>query len=180
MLSFLAGLPRQAFELSAYTLNALTGNIYLRFLGLRSAAERALAAGQAEEAEHLSQELLRLAEQFTGDWNYGNAVHQGHIVLGLVALGRGDEAQAAERLLLAGQTPGSPQLNSFGPNMSLAKAFLEEGGSREVVIEYLALCGRFWGSGTSAIDELSRARLEGWKRAVLEGEVPDFGANLYY
>lgn len=180
MMWLLGRLPRQAFELSAYTLNALTGNVYLRFLGLRTAAERALESDQEAEAEHLSAELLRLAEQFRDDWNYGNAVHHAHLLLGRIALRREQVDRAAEHLLLAGQTPGSPQLGSFGPNMSLAQEYLAAGAEPEVVLNYLDLCGRFWGTGSSSLDAMSQAKLVAWKKTVADGGIPDFGANLYY
>jgi hypothetical protein len=49
------------------------------------------------------------------------------MVLGQVALRRGDAKKAASFLLAAGKTWGSPQLNSFGPNMPLANDLLAAG-----------------------------------------------------
>ena len=71
------------------------------------------------------------------------AEDDGHMVLGRVALKRGDVETAKRELLLAGATPGSPQLDSFGPNMSLAKDLLEK-KQADTVIEYFALCVKFW------------------------------------
>jgi len=74
-------------------------------------------------------------------------------------------------LRLAGLTPGSPQLNSFGPNMSLAKQLLEA-GERDTVVEYLDFCRKFW--------QMDFGKLDYWTAQVRAGEVPDFGANLTY
>ena len=70
---------------------------------------------------------------------------------------------------MAGRTPGSPQLNSFGPNMLLAKELLEK-GEREKVLVYFALCAKFWQSGS--------VQLKLWSTQVKLGSDPDFGANL--
>jgi hypothetical protein len=156
----------------AYTLGRLTGARYATFLGLRDAAERALRRGKLEKTQRLAQELLDLAPRFSRDWNYGNAVHHGHRLLGEVALRRGDVVRVREELLAAGRTPGSPQLNSFGPNMSLAKALLAR-GEREIVLEYFALCGAFWKYDI-------QGSLPAWTAAVRERRMPDFRGNLRY
>ena len=39
--------------------------------------------------------------------------------------------------------PGSPQLNSFGPIMSLAEELLEQ-GEPDTVLEFFAECRKFW------------------------------------
>jgi hypothetical protein len=72
-------------------------------------------------------------------------------------------------LLKAGATPGSPQLNSFGPNMALAKELLDK-GEREAVLEYFTLCSKFW----------DRDELKEWMALVKDGVTPKFGANLVY
>ncbi|HVN17324.1 MAG TPA: hypothetical protein VMU05_01080, partial [Dongiaceae bacterium] len=104
-------------------------------------------------------------------WNYGNAIFYGNVVLGHVALQRGDLEQAGHYLLAAADTPGSPQLDSFGPNMVLAKELLDNGQS-DVVLQYFALCKNFW--------KRDRGRLDEWSATVREGKVPDFRANLDY
>jgi hypothetical protein len=71
--------------------------------------------------------LLIQAESMKDNWNYGNAVHTANLVLGRIALADGDVEEAKCLLLLAGQTPGSPQLNSFGPDMLFAEELLEKG-----------------------------------------------------
>ena len=130
-----------------------------------------LSQGNMESAKENAEILLKQAESMRDNWNYGNAVHIGNLVLGHVALAAGDLDEAKRFLLAAGKTPGSAQLNTFGPNMRLAKALLEKGES-EVVIEYFDLCAKFWKSKSSHTEE--------WKAAVRKKETPDFGANLSY
>jgi hypothetical protein len=101
--------------------------------------------GSRETARSRAQKLLALAEANRNDWNYGNAVHDGHVVLGQVALAFGDVDTAKSELLAAGRTPGSPQLNSFGPNMRLASDLLDA-GEGDVVVQNLscvALSGKW-------------------------------------
>jgi len=142
-----------------------------RFYALAGLAKAAIDAGQPDKAATYATELLQLAELHSHDWNYGNAIHDGNLVLGLVALRSDDIAGAKTYLLAAGKTPGSPQLNSFGPNMKLAKALLEK-GERDAVLEYFSLCRTFW--------KLGGARLDSWSAAVRSGVTPDFGANLLF
>lgn len=78
---------------------------------------------------------------------------------------------ATRELLLAGQTPGSPTLNRFGPNMGLAKDLLER-KQTEVVLAYFDLCEKFWKHGGES--------LQSWRTAVKSGTMPDFRANLVY
>jgi len=167
----IATLIIQSFGIGAYTIAAATGARYPRLLGLRAAAERALGRNQLDDAASFAAELLSLAEQFSADWYYGNAVHYGHLVLGEVALARGDRSGAATELLAAGHTRGSPQLNSFGPNMRLAKGLLQA-GERASVLEYLQSCESFWAMG--------HRQLQDWAELVRTGDIPDFGANLVY
>ncbi len=168
-------LARRTLELGAYTVGAAVGSPYARLLGLRGAGERALANGDTEDAELLAKELLELAERYRDDWYYGNALHHGHQILGHVHLKRGDPGAAERELLKAGQTPGSPQLNSFGPNLTLARDLLRE-GRREAVLEYLELCRGFW----CQVSALSETRLDCWIEEIRNGAVPDFGPNLIY
>ena len=168
---------RQSLGIGAYTLGALTGSQYQVLLGLRSATERAIDRGLLDEAERLAQQYLDLAHAFPTDWYHGNGVHHAHRLLGQIALERGDTEAAARELLASGTGPSSPQLASFGPNMSLAKALLER-GERDVVLDYLKACRTMWtmsGAGPSREHPLDR-----WERAITAGLEPDFGPNLMY
>lgn len=136
-----------------------------RFYAAPHAAVAAFNLGEYELAEELARQSLALAESFQGNWNYGNALHYGHTVLGLLALRGGNLALAAEELQMSGQTPGSPQLGSFGPTMQLAKAILKVGAA-EPVLAYLQQCQDFWHMGG---DWLSV-----WERKVRRGVVPNF------
>jgi hypothetical protein len=95
-------------------------------------------------------------------WNYGNAIHDGHSILGLIALSDGNIQLAKEHLISAGNTPGSPQLDTFGPKMILAEALLDK-GEKAAVIEYLKECSRFWED---------QAKLREWINAINKGEIP--------
>jgi len=142
-----------------------------RFYALVGLAKVAFEAGSLDKATAYSQELLQIAPQFPKDWNYGNAIYYGHFVLGRVALRRGNTMEAAGQLVAAGTTPGSPQLNSFGPNVTLAQDLLAQ-GQTQPVLEYLAECKSFW--------KLNRGKLDEWIGTIRAGGTPDFGANLNY
>ncbi|WP_372895090.1 hypothetical protein [Stieleria sp.] len=142
-----------------------------RFYALNRAAKNALKKGKTEEARKLAEELLRRAQTQREDWNYGNAIQDGNQVLGRLALATGDIAEAKKRLLASVDSQGSPQMNSFGPNMQLAKDLLAA-NEKQVVLEYFDLCRKFWKLGVD--------RLDAWTEAVENGETPDFGASLDY
>lgn len=129
--------------------------------------------GDRAAAKASAEALLTDAENYRDDWNYGNAVHAANIVLGLVALGEGDQKEAGKRLLSAGRVTGSPQLRTFGPNMMLAKRLIEAKESA-VVLEYLELCEKFWDKSSNS------AQLKEWAAAIKASQMPDFGANLRY
>jgi len=140
-----------------------------RSLMLPQLAKAAVKAGALDKANQYANELI--ASIGSGGWNDGNALHDGHMVRGLVALRNGSVQQAARDLIEAGKTSGSPQLNSFGPNMTLANELLEK-GERDAVLEYLTLCRNFWKMGSS--------KLDAWIGIIRAGGRPDFGANLLY
>lgn len=142
-----------------------------RFYALDAAAKESFVVGNVEEARKYANELLTAAAKFPGDWNYGNAIQDGNLVLGRIALKEGHMTEAKQYLLKSAASKGSPQMNSFGPNLSLAKDLLEK-GERDSVLEYFGLCRKFWTMGLKNLDD--------WSQAVKDGKVPDFGPNLLY
>lgn len=141
-----------------------------RFYALPRAAFAAFVLGRYDEARGYANECVAAADRYQGNWNRGNAIHDGHMVLGLVALHDGDAEVAREELHLAGTTPGSPQLNSFGPSMQLAKALVER-GYVEDVLAYFTQCRRFWALGGPWLDA--------WEAKVHDGAVPNFMMHAY-
>ena len=144
---------------------------YSRWCALNHAAKETLNQGHDAEAKAFAEELERLAPKYAKDWNYGNAIQDFNIVLGRLALKAGDVDTAKKCLLAAGHSPGSPQMDSFGPNMTLAKELFAK-GEKDVVFEYFELCKKFW--------KLERGKLDEWKKDAEGGRVPDFGTNLDY
>ncbi len=163
--------PQQVFE--DLEQDAGGGDKSRRYNLLGPLAMAAVKAGANEKAGLYATELIASAqsdiEGGKKGWNYGNAIHDGHLVLGLVALRKDDVSTARRELLEAGKTPGSPQLNSFGPNMMLANELLER-GERETVLEYLDLCWAFWKMGGKQLDS--------WSEAVRKNDTPFFGGSL--
>ena len=141
------------------------------FYRMTDAAPEAFNRGEFDKARGLADALLIEAELWPKDWNYGNAIHVANLVLGRIELRAGDKEKAIEYLLAAGRTPGSPQLNSFGPDMLFAKELLKA-GEKDAVLEYLELCAKFW--------KMKDVPLETWKAQIEKGETPDFGPNVRY
>ena len=133
--------------------------------------EAAFEAGEIAKAAAYATQLLNEAATYRTSWNYGNAIHQGNLVLGRIAVREGRLADAVKFLHASGETPGSPQLNSFGPNMTLARDLLEQGRT-QAVLDYFALCRVFW--------KMDAGRLDAWTEDVHQGRVPNFAANLHY
>jgi hypothetical protein len=169
-LAILRALGR-ALGVACYATGSVFRSRTLRAMGLPSVAERKFRRGDFEAARARALQLLRLAEVEPSEWNYGNAVHKAHLMLGRVALARGDVASAEAALLDSARVPGSPQLASFGPNMQLALDLLQA-GRKEVVLEYFHLCEAFW--------EMGRPQLRSWTRDVEQDRLPFFGGNLLY
>ncbi len=159
--------PKKRFEMTESLM--AKGNDYERFVILNIVAKAAFSAGHYEKAKVYAAELLDVASQYKDDWNYGNAIHDGHLVLGRIAVKNGDLDKAKTHLLSAGKTPGSPQLKTFGPNMYLANDLLEA-GEKETVLEYFRDCKKFW--------EMNDGRLDSWIASIKGGGKPYFGSNL--
>ena len=153
-----------------YAVGNLVGSLPLKLLGIRQLALSALQDGNLVTAERYAREMLQAGE-LADAWYHGNAVHQGHLLLGEIALARDDRNLAIVELLAAARVSGSPQLISFGPNMRLARQLLNL-GIPAPVLEYLELCRTFWTEGS--------AKLDAWAAAIRAGEPVDFGANVHY
>jgi hypothetical protein len=131
----------------------------------------AFDAGDMTKARTYAEQLLTEVGSDRSQWNYGDAVHKGNLILGRIAVREGRLAEAVTFLRASGDTPGSGVLNSFGPNMSLAKDLLER-GEVEAVLNYFESCRLFW--------KMGGARLDAWSKDVQAGNIPNFGANLRY
>ncbi len=132
---------------------------------LADLGEAQFALGAFDKASASASELLALAPKYDKDWFYGNAIHKGNILLGRIALKRGNVAEAGKRLIAAGGTPGSPQLDSFGPDWQLAQDLLAK-GEQAAVSQYIDLCRKFW--------KLDRGRLDAWTKTLAAGGSPNF------
>jgi hypothetical protein len=130
---------------------------------LMDLANAAAAANEWTKVGTAAEQLLKCVDEHDLGWMHGNAIYYGHSNLGRAALGRGDVEEAKRRLLAAGRTRGSPQLDSFGPDMTLAKALLAR-GEREVILQFLQLCRTFW--------KMDRGRLDKWTTMIRDGSTP--------
>jgi hypothetical protein len=148
---------------------------YLRLLHLPRAAKCALEAGQNDKAQRYSEEALEYlkAHSKLSESGKGNAVFYCNLVLGRLALLKGDILRAEEYLLLSGTTSGSPALSTFGPNMSLARELLKRHRS-VTVLKYFEECKGFWH------EDDERGQLSLWSTEVQAGRMPVFGSNLFY
>jgi hypothetical protein len=127
-------------------------------------AKAAWAAGDRDEGTARAKAVLATLDRMPL-WDRGNVLHEMHVLLGRIALERGDPKEAGAQLLESSKTSGSPQLASFGPDWTLAQDLLAK-GEREVVVAYIDAVGRFWESGGD--------RLAAWKKEVGQGKNPTF------
>ncbi len=135
-----------------------------RFYELADLIEAAYKGGNYGQVEKLASEYLALAKTYRCNWSHGNAIHDANRFLGLVSIRNGNIEEAAEYLLQAGKSTGSPQLNTFGPRLDLANELLKQ-GKRDAVAAYLDAIQSFWKMNGGLIEE--------WSISIRKGETPD-------
>jgi hypothetical protein len=126
-----------------------------------AASEVALALGDFGRARRHAEEML-VSNAGESRQTHGDAVHDGHLMLGRIALRMDDVARARAHLILAGQARATGFVPLFGPDLRLAIDLLAR-GEREVVIRYLTLAREFW----------EPERIDDWLVQIRAGRIPD-------
>ncbi len=141
----------------------LTTSVADRLSIEQHAAEAALACDDFDAAAQHACSSLDLAPSCAGERHLPDWVHAALVVLGHVALARGDRVAALAALTAAGEqgSDRAPVLRSFGPDFRLARSLLEL-GERGAVLAYLTQCATFW----------HRPRVAAWVAAIERGETP--------
>lgn len=134
-----------------------------RFYSLDDLVKSAYERNEFSTVADLANEYLALAGVYRCNWNYGNAIHDANRYLGLISLKNGDQAGAAIYLLKSGKSSGSPQLNSFGPDLNLANALLQADQVEPVKL-YLSEIKTFWKMDNGQVDD--------WLASIDKGEKP--------
>lgn len=89
---------------------------------------------------------LNEAQKNIKNWNYGNAIFEAHLALSHMAFEKNDKSLAREHLIKASETPGSPQLDSFGPFIGFQTDYflaLAKAGEKESLIKFANNCKNF-------------------------------------
>jgi len=150
--------------------NAFVTDKLQRFYSLDDQIKDAYLNSDLNLAKTLISEYLQLADVYRCNWNYGNAVHDANRYLGLISLSEGKIDEATSYLISAGKSTGSPQLNSFGPELDLANNLLKRGKTKEVLI-YLNDVELFW--------ELNDGRINKWIGEIENGNKPELNRFIF-
>jgi tetratricopeptide (TPR) repeat protein len=174
--SFLAGCgkatpeaPKERFKLAMAKLAAADSD-EKKFYALGGAAKECFADGKIDDAQKYAEQLMALLPNFRQNRDYGGAMCDANLILGRVAVSKGDLEAAKRYLIEAGNSPATPNLVNNGPNMGLAKDLLAK-GEKQTVLDYFELCRKLWSNGD--------AQLNQWSQQVKDGKIPDFGGNLF-
>jgi hypothetical protein len=158
--------------------------------------EKAKSAINANNTKAATKYALQMLKENTDRkvWYYGNVFHEAHQILGLAALKEGRTSEAKKQLIEAGKTPGSPQIDTFGPNMVLAQQLLLK-GEKQVVIEYLDLVAKFWAytspedlkniekrhpgsaAGFTRMNQEHQRQINAWKAQIRVGKTPELNMS---
>ncbi len=135
-----------------------------RYSAITRAAKAAYMLGLFSEARQWFEEMTELLRLVPKDWNYGNIIYYQNWIFGMFAFDAGNMDEAKHYLALAASTVGSPQLNSFGPNMKLARNLLKS-GEVKVFLDFLDKIEIFWKHGKPWINV--------WRNKVNQGLIPN-------
>jgi hypothetical protein len=145
----------------------------------QAVAKASLEAGVDLDEAKASAKAMLAGNTDVKSWNYGNIIYEANSILGRIALREDKLDEAKKHLLAAGQTPGSPQLNSFGPDFILAREFLEK-NEKTTVLEFLDLVERFWANTEKSTEANAKRvaadnlkKLQAWREQIRAGKTPD-------
>jgi len=144
---------------------ALSANSNARILLAPDLAEQYLAIGQTAKAEEAANRLLH-ADDNPSNPNRGYNVLTANLLLGRVALAKGDTKEAVRCLLAAGHSPGVSQPNWMGPTDWHLPEGVLAAGDRDAVLNYLELLRGIWKN--------DNGRLAGWISTIRSGGTPSF------
>ncbi len=134
--------------------------------------EAAFYAQQFDSACNFSVKLLDQAHELdeelqpAGIWSYVDAINRANVILGRVAVRRGQLDNAKQFLLRAAKIKGTGTFFP-GPDTELAQELLE-GGQRAAVLEYVNLCTKVW------TDQRNLQSLNRWTALIKAGETRVF------
>ena len=119
-----------------------------------------------QRARRLAEEALALAGKFTGDPKSGAVVYRANVILGVVAIRRGDRAGAVRHMRLAVETPGSPEVAGHAQSLLRHKLvnYLLKVGERESVADFL--------DRAAAFELYERDRALNDAKAIRDGRMP--------
>ena len=139
------------------------GTVPYRISYLSGCALMALQVGELDKAQEYAQEGLDL----TRGQDIVSSIYRAKMkmILGRVALRRGDMDSARSFLIQAGNEPIGQWLERMFPSMALAKELLEH-GERAAVLEYLKICADHWNKGKEALLR--------WRESIEQGQAPKF------
>ncbi|GEM_PF-2960128 len=143
------------------------------FYSLSERLERAVKSKDCPKMQSLAGELLAIAPYYSSNWNYGNAIFDGHMAFAACAVKEKKIDSAINHINEAAKTPGSPQLSTFGPpyhDMSALSELLKEGRKKEVKL-FLSNLKRFWDS------EFSQDYFDFWEKEIEQNRIPNFDAS---
>lgn len=154
---------RQERIIEAYIENPKSVSDSEAHMILKDLAWKEYQLGNFDEAKKYSNELLRLNKIVDENWNYGNAIHHAHTIIGLVSFENNDIISARNHLNKSSKTPGSPQLDSFGPVLILAQKMIEA-GEIEPCKKFLKNCKKFW--------KMEDGKISAWLLEIDNGHIP--------
>ncbi len=160
--------PQGQYDFAMQALEAAGTDPVARSYTLGMAAKASYNMGLYDQSRSYAEELMRLAPGVRDNAHYESEVQDYNITLGRLAL-RDGKISEAEKYLMDSIASPSELMERFGPNTSLAKDLLEK-GEKDVVLQYLSQCRKFWKNDNGKIDQ--------WISDIQSGKTPRFGANL--
>lgn len=143
-----------------------------QFYSLHTLLNKTALNNDCTTAKTYANKLLSIAELNKSDWNYGNAVLDAQMALGHCQFVAGNMTAAVAHLELASKTPGSPQLNSYGPGYANLQLIIDllGAGKKQPALDFLEQSKRYW-KGPRADEERHQ-----WEEEISHGKIPKFAS----
>ena len=142
---------------------------YDKFSVLPMVCKSAIMVDNVEDEKKCANILLNISKDYSECWNYGDAIHDGNMILGMVALKEKNISDAKMYLLRSAKTLPSPQLKIIGPSLMLADALIEQ-NEFDTVIEYFIMIKDMW--------EKDDGQLDSWISTLEKGAHPYLKQHL--